>query len=64
MRGWLAPCPSCPLLAPAPPPTLPLLPALPLLLGGLRFVVLHTKGGLVRWFKVTPAAADESATNS
>jgi len=35
-----------------------------LLLGGLRFVVLHTKGGLVRWFKVTPAAADESATNS
>lgn len=33
-------------------------------LGGLRFVVLHTKGGLVRWFKVTPAAADESATNS
>ena len=34
------------------------------LLGGLRFVVLHTKGGLVRWFKVTPAAADESAAGS
>jgi magnesium and cobalt transporter len=27
-------------------------------LGGLRFVVLHTKGGAVRWFKVTP---DDSA---
>ncbi|MBS0293626.1 MAG: CBS domain-containing protein [Proteobacteria bacterium] len=27
-------------------------------LGGLRFVVLHTKGGLVRWFKVTPTPAD------
>ena len=26
--------------------------------GGLRFVVLHTKGGAVKWFKVTPAAAD------
>lgn len=25
-------------------------------LGGLDFVVLHTKGGAVRWFKVTPAA--------
>lgn len=24
-------------------------------LGGLRFVVLHTKGGAVRWFKVAPA---------
>ena len=24
-------------------------------LGGLRFVVLHTKGGAVRWFKVSPA---------
>ena len=23
-------------------------------LGGLKFVVLHTKGGAVRWFKVTP----------
>lgn len=23
--------------------------------GGLRFVVLHTKGGAVKWFKVTPA---------
>jgi magnesium and cobalt transporter len=27
-------------------------------LGGLDFVVLHTKGGAVRWFKVSPAAAD------
>lgn len=35
-----------------------------LLLGGLRFVVLHTKGGLVRWFKVTPAAADETPAGS
>jgi magnesium and cobalt transporter len=26
--------------------------------GGLRFVVLHTKGGAVRWFKVSPAEAD------
>jgi magnesium and cobalt transporter len=25
--------------------------------GGLRFVVLHTKGGAVKWFKVTPAEA-------
>jgi magnesium and cobalt transporter len=25
-------------------------------LGGLQFVVLHTKGGAVRWFKVSPAA--------
>jgi magnesium and cobalt transporter len=25
--------------------------------GGLQFVVLHTKGGAVRWFKVSPAAA-------
>jgi magnesium and cobalt transporter len=28
-------------------------------LGGLNFVVLHTKGGAVRWFKVSPAAADD-----
>jgi magnesium and cobalt transporter len=27
------------------------------LLAGLRFVVLHTKGGAVRWFKVSPADA-------
>ncbi len=27
-------------------------------LAGLRFVVLHTKGGAVRWFKVSPADAD------
>ena len=26
-----------------------------LLLGGLQFVVLHTKGGAVRWFKVSKA---------
>jgi magnesium and cobalt transporter len=26
-------------------------------LGGLRFDVLHTKGGAVRWFKVSPAEA-------
>ena len=25
--------------------------------GGLHFVVLHTKGGAVKWFKVTPAEA-------
>ncbi len=29
-------------------------------LGGLNFVVLHTKGGAVRWFKVSPAATDGS----
>jgi magnesium and cobalt transporter len=27
-------------------------------LGGLNFVVLHTKGGAVRWFKVSPADTD------
>ena len=27
-------------------------------LAGLRFVVLHTKGGAVRWFKVSPADQD------
>jgi magnesium and cobalt transporter len=26
-------------------------------LGGLQFVVLHTKGGAVRWFKVAPVAS-------
>jgi magnesium and cobalt transporter len=30
-------------------------------LAGLNFVVLHTKGGAVRWFKVSPAA-DEDRT--
>ena len=25
-------------------------------LAGLQFTVLHTKGGAVRWFKVSPAA--------
>lgn len=29
-------------------------------LGGLNFVVLHTKGGAVRWFKVSPAASDDN----
>ena len=24
----------------------------------LRFVVLHTKGGAVKWFKVMPVATD------
>jgi len=28
-----------------------------LALAGLQFVVLHTKGGAVRWFKVSPAEA-------
>jgi magnesium and cobalt transporter len=27
---------------------------------GLKFVVLHTKGGAVRWFKVSPADRDGS----
>ena len=27
--------------------------------GGLDFVVLHTKGGAVRWFKVSPVADDD-----
>ena len=31
-------------------------------LGGLKFVVLHTKGGAVRWFKVSPA--EEAGTPS
>ncbi len=30
-------------------------------LEGLNFVVLHTKGGAVRWFKVSPAAARDDA---
>jgi magnesium and cobalt transporter len=30
-------------------------------LAGLDFVVLHTKGGAVRWFKVSPAAGDDLA---
>ncbi|RYY82481.1 MAG: CBS domain-containing protein [Comamonadaceae bacterium] len=29
-------------------------------LGGLNFVVLHTKGGAVRWFKVAPAPSDDN----
>ena len=31
-------------------------------LGGFDFVVLHTKGGAVRWFKVSPAEASEVET--
>ncbi|WP_406623227.1 HlyC/CorC family transporter [Acidovorax sp. SDU_ACID1] len=30
-------------------------------LGGLQFVALHTKGGAVRWFKVSPAPAADAA---
>lgn len=29
-------------------------------LAGLEFVVLHTKGGAVRWFKVSPAGPEEA----
>jgi len=29
-------------------------------MGGLDFVVLHTKGGAVRWFKVSPARMDDN----
>lgn len=29
--------------------------------GGFEFLVLHTKGGAVRWFKVAPARGDEPA---
>ncbi|TFY98256.1 HlyC/CorC family transporter [Ramlibacter humi] len=29
-------------------------------LGGLNFVVLHTKGGAVRWFKVAPVSTDDN----
>jgi magnesium and cobalt transporter len=32
-----------------------------LALGGLKFVVLHTKGGAVRWFKVSPAESGARA---
>lgn len=30
-------------------------------MSGLNFVVLHTKGGAVRWFKVSPAAGGDGA---
>ncbi|WPB56361.1 HlyC/CorC family transporter [Xylophilus sp. GOD-11R] len=30
-------------------------------LGGLRFLVMHTKGGAVRWFKVTPSPVETEA---
>ncbi len=29
-------------------------------MAGLNFVVLHTKGGAVRWFKVSPVASDDT----
>jgi len=29
-------------------------------LGGLNFVVMHTRGGAVKWFKVSPATNDEA----
>ncbi len=32
------------------------------LMAGLQFVVLHTKGGAVKWFKVSPAPAAEEET--
>ena len=32
-------------------------------LEGLRFVVLHTKGGAVRWFKVSPADVPPGAAS-
>ncbi|WP_295857591.1 transporter associated domain-containing protein [uncultured Xylophilus sp.] len=31
-------------------------------LAGLQFLVMHTKGGAVRWFKVSPAPADTAAS--
>ena len=33
-------------------------------LGGLRFLVLHTKGGAVRWFKVSPAPNGSGSDDS
>ncbi|MEJ6021755.1 HlyC/CorC family transporter [Ramlibacter sp. PS4R-6] len=30
-------------------------------LAGLNFVVLHTKGGAVRWFKVSPASTEDAS---
>ncbi len=30
-------------------------------LGGLQFVVLHTKGGAVKWFKVSPTALSQAS---
>lgn len=30
------------------------------IMAGLKFVVLHTKGGAVRWFKVSPVADDDT----
>ena len=33
-------------------------------IGGLRFIVLHGKGGAVRWFKVSPAPADADGDDS
>ena len=33
-------------------------------LGGLRFLALHSKGGSVRWFKVSPVADEAGADDS
>ncbi|QNP49984.1 HlyC/CorC family transporter [Diaphorobacter aerolatus] len=33
-------------------------------IGGLRFIVLHGKGGAVRWFKVSPAPEGAAGENS
>jgi magnesium and cobalt transporter len=33
-------------------------------LGGLRFVVLHTRGGAVKWFKVSPVSDAAGAMNA
>jgi magnesium and cobalt transporter len=30
-------------------------------LAGLNFVVLHTKGGAVRWFKVSPVNTEDAS---
>ncbi len=35
-----------------------------LVLSGLQFLVLHTKGGAVRWFKVSPAADDVTSQSA
>ncbi|WP_311222598.1 MULTISPECIES: transporter associated domain-containing protein [unclassified Acidovorax] len=35
-----------------------------IVLGGLQFVVLHTKGGAVRWFKVSPATDGAGAASA
>ena len=32
-------------------------------IAGLKFVVLHTKGGAVKWFKVSPVAPRKAGLN-